>query len=94
VIPSPSREKAQGRKGNRKDVGARERTDAHVQPGRVLKLHQKQMISSLAKTVHTAQQGRAVWGVGLGRLDTEIVGSNPAQSMDVSPYLPVSCCPV
>jgi hypothetical protein len=38
--------------------------------------------------------GRAVWGVGLGRLVTRIVGSNPAQGMDVCPSLSVLCCPV
>jgi hypothetical protein len=29
--------------------------------------------------------GRAVWGVGLGRLVAGIVGSNPAQGRDVCP---------
>jgi hypothetical protein len=38
--------------------------------------------------------GRAVWGVGLGRLIAGIVGSNPAQGMDVCPRLSVLCCPV
>jgi hypothetical protein len=38
--------------------------------------------------------GRAVWGVGLGRLVAGIVGSNPAQDMDVCPSLSVLCCPV
>jgi hypothetical protein len=38
--------------------------------------------------------GRAVWGVGLGRLIAGIVGSNPAQGMDVCPRLFVLCCPV
>jgi hypothetical protein len=38
--------------------------------------------------------GRAAWGVGLGRLVAGIVGSNPAQGMDVSPRLSVLCCPV
>jgi hypothetical protein len=38
--------------------------------------------------------GRAVWGVGLGRLVAEIVGSNPTQGMDVCPRLSVLCCPV
>jgi hypothetical protein len=33
-------------------------------------------------------------GVGLGRLVSGIVGSNPAQSMDVCPHLSVLCCPV
>jgi hypothetical protein len=32
--------------------------------------------------------------VGLGRLVAEIVGSNPAQGMDVCPRLSVLCCPV
>jgi hypothetical protein len=38
--------------------------------------------------------GRAVWGVCLGRLVAGIVGSNPAQGMDVCPRLSVFCCPV
>jgi hypothetical protein len=38
--------------------------------------------------------GRAVWGVGLGRLVAGIVGSNPAQGMDVCPRISVFCCPV
>jgi hypothetical protein len=38
--------------------------------------------------------GRAVWGVGLGRLDTGIAGSNPAHGMDICPRLFVACCPV
>jgi hypothetical protein len=38
--------------------------------------------------------GRAVWDVGLGRLVAGIVGSNPAQGMDVCPRLSVLCCPV
>jgi hypothetical protein len=38
--------------------------------------------------------GREVWGVGLGRLIAGIVGSNPAQGMDVCPRLSVLCCPV
>jgi hypothetical protein len=33
----------------------------------------------------TGHSGRAVWGVGLGRLVAGIVGSNPAQGMDVCP---------
>jgi hypothetical protein len=37
---------------------------------------------------------RAVWGVGLGRLVAGIVGSNPAQGMDVCPRLSVLCWPV
>jgi hypothetical protein len=32
--------------------------------------------------------------VGLGRLVSGIVGSNPAQGMDVCPRLSVLCCPV
>jgi hypothetical protein len=31
----------------------------------------------------------AVWGVGLDRLDAEIVGSNPTQGMDVRSRLSV-----
>jgi hypothetical protein len=38
--------------------------------------------------------GRAVWGVGLGRLVAGIVGSNPTQGMDVCPRLSVLCGPV
>jgi hypothetical protein len=33
-------------------------------------------------------------GLGLDRSDTEIVGLNPAQGMDVRPRLSVLCCPV
>jgi hypothetical protein len=33
-------------------------------------------------------------GVGLDRLVAGIVGSNPAQGMDVCPRLSVLCCPV
>jgi hypothetical protein len=36
--------------------------------------------------------GRAVWGVGLGPLVAGIVGSNPAQGIDVCPRLSVLCC--
>jgi hypothetical protein len=42
----------------------------------------------------SCHSGRAVWGVGLGRLVAGIVGSNPAQGMDVCPHLSVVCCPV
>jgi hypothetical protein len=38
--------------------------------------------------------GRAVWSVGSYRSDAGIVGSNPAQGMDVCPHLSVLCCPV
>jgi hypothetical protein len=37
---------------------------------------------------------RAVWGVCLGWLVAGIVGSNPAQGMDVCPRLSVLCWPV
>lgn len=37
---------------------------------------------------------KTVWGVGLDRSDTEILGSNPTQGMDIRPYLSVLCCPV
>jgi hypothetical protein len=42
---------------------------------------------------NAGHSGRAVWGVGLGRLVAGIVGSNPAQGMDVCPHLSVLCCP-
>jgi hypothetical protein len=38
--------------------------------------------------------GRVIWDVGLGRLIAGIVGSNPAQGMDVCPRLSVLCFPV
>jgi hypothetical protein len=38
--------------------------------------------------------GRAVRGLGLGRLIAGILGSNPAQGMNVCPRLSVLCCPV
>jgi hypothetical protein len=38
--------------------------------------------------------GRAFWGVGVGRLVAGIVGSNPAQGMDVCPRVSVLCFPV
>jgi hypothetical protein len=38
--------------------------------------------------------GRAVWGVGLGRLVFGIVGSNPVQGMDVCLRFSLLCCPV
>jgi hypothetical protein len=38
--------------------------------------------------------GRAVLGVGLDRLVTEIVGSNPAQGMYVCLCVYLLCCPV
>jgi hypothetical protein len=41
-----------------------------------------------------SHSGRAVWGVGLGRLVAGIVGSNPAQDMDVCPRLSMLFCPV
>jgi hypothetical protein len=37
--------------------------------------------------------GRAVWGVGLGRLVAGNEGSNPASGMDVCPRPSVLCCP-
>jgi hypothetical protein len=36
-------------------------------------------------TPDAGHSGRAVWGEGLGRLVAGIVGSNPAQGMDVCP---------
>jgi hypothetical protein len=38
--------------------------------------------------------GRAVKGVGLGRLVAGIVGVNPAQGMDLCLCVSVFCCPV
>jgi hypothetical protein len=35
----------------------------------------------------------AEWCVGLGRLDTGIVGYNPAQGMDICPRPSVLCFP-
>jgi hypothetical protein len=49
---------------------------------------------SLVRGVIAGYSGRAVWGVGLGRLVAGIVGSNPAQGMDVCPRLSVLYCPV
>jgi hypothetical protein len=45
-------------------------------------------------TVTAGHSGQAVWGVGLDRWDTGILGSNPAQGVDVCPRLSVLCCPV
>jgi hypothetical protein len=42
-------------------------------------------ISILSFRPVAGHSGRAVWGVGLGRLVARIVGSNPAQGMDVCP---------
>jgi hypothetical protein len=47
-----------------------------------------------ASVIFAGNSGRAVWGVDLSRLDTRIMGSNPAQDMDVCPRLSVLCCPV
>jgi hypothetical protein len=41
-----------------------------------------------------SQWPRSLRGVGLSRLDTGIVGSNPAQDMDISSHFSVLCCPV
>jgi hypothetical protein len=46
------------------------------------------------KYLKAGHSGRAVRGVGLGRLVAGIVGSNPAQGMDVCLRLSVLCCPV
>jgi hypothetical protein len=46
------------------------------------------------KRLSAGHSGRAVWGVGLGRLVAGIMGSNPAQGMDVCPRLSVLCGPV
>jgi hypothetical protein len=44
--------------------------------------------------IFAGHSGRAVWGVGLGRLVAGIVGSNPAQGMDVCLRLSMLCCSV
>jgi hypothetical protein len=38
--------------------------------------------------------GRALYGLGLDRFVTGIVGSNPARGMDVCLCVSVMCCPV
>jgi hypothetical protein len=48
----------------------------------------------MVKYSQVGHSGRAVWGVGLGRLVAGTVSSNPAQGMDVCPRLSVLCCPV
>jgi hypothetical protein len=54
----------------------------------------KNMTWMKEKEVTAGHSGRAVWGVGLGRLAAGIVGSNPAQGMDVCLRFSVLCCPV
>jgi hypothetical protein len=39
----------------------------------------------------TGPSGRAVWGVGLDRLDAETVGSNPAYGMNACLCVMLSC---
>jgi hypothetical protein len=46
----------------------------------------------IVSALYAGHSGRAVWSVGLGWLVAGIVGSNPAQGMDVCPHLPVLCC--
>jgi hypothetical protein len=48
----------------------------------------------IANTVFAGHKSRAVWRVGLGRMVAGIVGSNPAQGMDVCPRISVLWCPV
>jgi hypothetical protein len=45
-------------------------------------------------TGFAGHSGRAVCGVSLGWLVAGIVGSNPAQGMDVCQRISVLCCPV
>jgi hypothetical protein len=45
-------------------------------------------------TTAAGSTGRAVWDVGLYRLDIEVVGSNPAYSKDGCLCISVLCCPV
>jgi hypothetical protein len=47
------------------------------------------MLSDIAE-----HSSRAVWGVGLDRLYTGIVSSNPAHVMNVCPHLSVLWCPI
>jgi hypothetical protein len=47
-------------------------------------LTQAEFINQSIRT-GAGHSGRAVWGVGLGRLVAGIVGSNPTQGMDVCP---------
>lgn len=46
-------------------------------------------ISRSPEHLFTGHSGHTVWGVGFYLSDTEIVGSNPAQNMDVCPRLSV-----
>jgi hypothetical protein len=46
------------------------------------------------RSIFSGHSGCAVWGVGHGRLVAGIVGSNPAQGVDVCPRLSVLYCPV
>jgi hypothetical protein len=48
----------------------------------------------LVEAVSAGHSGRAVWGVGVGRLVAGIVSLDPAQGTDVCPRLSVLCCPV
>jgi hypothetical protein len=43
---------------------------------------------------HGGPSVRAFWGIGLGCLDTSIMGSNPAKGINVLPRLSVLWCPV
>jgi hypothetical protein len=44
--------------------------------------------------IYAVPVGRPIYGVGLGRMVTGIVGSNPSRGMDVCPCVSVLCCPV
>jgi hypothetical protein len=50
------------------------------------------MLLFVDKSVQVGPSVQAVWGIGLDRLDAEILGLNPTYSMDVC--LSVLCCPV
>jgi hypothetical protein len=49
---------------------------------------------SESDVAYAGPSGRAVWGEGLDRLDTETVGSNQALGMDVCPRISMLCYPV
>jgi hypothetical protein len=51
-------------------------------------------INFFSGLVIAGKGGRAVYCVGLGRLFTEIVVSNPARGMNVCICVSVLCCPV
>jgi hypothetical protein len=53
-----------------------------------------QVLLKYTSVVNAGHSGCVVWGMGLDRSDTGLVGLNPAQGMDVCPCLSVLCCSV